>query len=215
MLNFPGICLGTLGSSCIPKKTRLVPHSIVVYVNSTPYCTSIEVEHHRGPCRCECLRNNSSCHDRQQFLPDSCSCQCSPSLSSEKSVCTKSSVHGWDSETCRCVCKHYNSCQAGHSLNTTTCQCQEIASQECSIISNKGSHIYFANLTVMLLVMVMIITTTIFWITYTKRRRRTLHSFNNIYQQATAEDNIVIDGYSIRMSRDQSKSEVSGPVQII
>ena len=26
-------------------------HNIVVYVNATPYCTTIELEHHRGPCR--------------------------------------------------------------------------------------------------------------------------------------------------------------------
>jgi hypothetical protein len=26
-------------------------HNIVVYVNSTPFCTSIDLEHHRGPCR--------------------------------------------------------------------------------------------------------------------------------------------------------------------
>ena len=46
-----GLCLDSLGSSCLPKKTKLELHPITVYVNNTPYCTSIELEHHRGPCR--------------------------------------------------------------------------------------------------------------------------------------------------------------------
>ena len=54
MQNFTlsGLCLDSLGSSCSPKKVRLESHSVVVYVNSTPYCTSIQLQHHRGPCRC-------------------------------------------------------------------------------------------------------------------------------------------------------------------
>ena len=30
---------------------KIEEHNIVVYVNATPYCTTIELEHHRGPCR--------------------------------------------------------------------------------------------------------------------------------------------------------------------
>ena len=30
---------------------KVEEHNIVVYVNATPYCTTIELEHHRGPCR--------------------------------------------------------------------------------------------------------------------------------------------------------------------
>merc|ERR1712165_556520 len=60
-----GLCLNSLGSSCSPKKTKLETHSVVVYVNSTPYCTSIELEHHRGPCKCECPLGPASCTSRQ------------------------------------------------------------------------------------------------------------------------------------------------------
>ena len=112
--------MNSLGSTCTPKRSRLETHSIVVYVNSTPYCTSIELEHHRGPCRCECSLNPSSCQGRQQFLPDSCSCQCLPSLASEKSICNNSSVHRWDSDTCQNTCKHNQNhlCQSGYHFNT-------------------------------------------------------------------------------------------------
>ena len=63
-----GLCLGSLGalfplflssvttssgSDCAPKRTKVEEHSIVVYVNATPYCTKIQLEHHRGPCRCQ------------------------------------------------------------------------------------------------------------------------------------------------------------------
>jgi hypothetical protein len=47
----PGLCLNSLGSECSPKRTKLEQHNIVVYVNATPYCTTIQLEHHRGPCR--------------------------------------------------------------------------------------------------------------------------------------------------------------------
>ena len=39
------------GSDCTPKRTKVEEHKIVVYVNATPYCTTIQLEHHRGPCR--------------------------------------------------------------------------------------------------------------------------------------------------------------------
>ena len=197
LLNFSGICLGSLGSSCIPKKIRLVPQSIVVYVNSTPYCTSILVEHHKGPCHCECLRNASSCHARQQFLPDSCSCQCLPSLGSEKSVCSNSSVHRWDSDTCQCTCKHFNTCQTGHSMNTQNCKCEETSFQECGIRTSAGINVYIINLTVIVLVMLMVIMMTVYWL----RGRRIRNSTNSLYQQAnsdsTGEENFVINEYSI------------------
>jgi len=119
-----GLCLNSLGSTCTPKRSRLETHSIVVYVNSTPFCTSIELEHHRGPCRCECSLNPSSCNERQHFLSDSCSCQCLPSLASEKMMCNNSTLHRWDSDTCQCTCKHNNLCQTGYHFNTNTCQCQ-------------------------------------------------------------------------------------------
>ena len=148
--------MNSLGSTCTPKRSRLETHSIVVYVNSTPYCTSIELEHHRGPCRCECLRNRSSCHARQHLLPDSCSCQCLPSLASEKSVCTNSSVHRWDSDSCQCSCKHNTRCQPGWAINTTTCKCEELTSQQCLMSSRGDANVYMVNVIVLFLVIIII-----------------------------------------------------------
>ena len=98
LFNFSGLCLDSLGSSCLPKKTKLETHPITVYVNSTPYCTSIELEHHRGPCKCDCHLSPSSCNNRQKFLPETCACQCLPILTPEKIACVNSTHHTWNSE---------------------------------------------------------------------------------------------------------------------
>ena len=121
-----GLCLDSLGSSCLPKKTKVEVHPITVYVNSTPYCTSIELEHHRGPCRCECPLGPASCTSRQHFLPSSCSCQCLPRLTRDKLDCLNSSSHTWDSQTCQCSCKNSNSkiCPPGQFFSQDTCQCR-------------------------------------------------------------------------------------------
>ena len=110
-------------------------HAIVVYVNSTPYCTSIELEHHRGPCKCECSLTPSSCSAHQRFLPNSCSCACLPSLASEKRLCQNSSIHMWDSSTCLCACRQTKVCYNGQNFNAKSCQCEQMVlpgKLECS-----------------------------------------------------------------------------------
>merc|ERR1719323_2255105 len=115
-----GLCLNSLGSTCSPKKTKLETHSVVVYVNSTPYCTSIELEHHRGPCRCECDSGPGDCSSRQLWSPGSCSCQCQPSLTLEKLRCSNTSRHVWDNAACQCSCRHVDTCNIGQTFNTDT-----------------------------------------------------------------------------------------------
>ena len=129
-----GLCLNSLGSSCSPKKTKLESHSVVVYVNSTPYCTSIELEHHRGPCRCECDKSPASCDQtRHLWRPDTCTCQCLPGLARDKIRCVNSTRHTWDSDTCECRCKYKHTCgQPGQFWDGDTCSCQ--------------SHVYSGNL---------------------------------------------------------------------
>ena len=128
---FSGLCLNSLGSSCSPKKTKLESHSVVVYVNSTPYCTTIELEHHRGPCRCECPLGPHSCSARQQFLADSCSCHCLPHLARDKLACLNSSAHTWDTEDCQCVCRNTNTCRHGQVFSPDTCSCVENYNVQC------------------------------------------------------------------------------------
>ena len=192
--------MNSQGSSCLPKRTWTETHSIGVYVNNTSFCTSIELEHHRGPCRCECLLDPSSCHARQQFLPDSCSCQCLPSLGSEKSVCSNSSVHRWDSDTCQCTCKHFNTCQTGHSVNTQTCKCQETPYISCSVRSISDDKVHIINL-IVLFSGVIIISTTMYWCVI--RRRVVDQSPQQLFLQskANSEENIVINGYTFTLTR--------------
>lgn len=125
-----GLCLNSLGSNCSPKRTKLEQHNIVVYVNATPYCTTIELEHHRGPCRCECLV--SSCPSpRQTFHPESCSCSCLPSLSQEKQTCSNSSLHRWQPDSCSCQCRSPPlHCVPGLTWSTQACRCQQQELQE-------------------------------------------------------------------------------------
>ena len=131
MVSFTGLCLDSLGSSCLPKKTKVEVHPITVYVNSTPYCTSIELEHHRGPCRCECSLGPASCSARQHFLPDSCSCQCLPHLTRDKLDCLNSTAHTWDSNTCQCSCRHISVYSPGMVFNPATCSCQLAVNTQC------------------------------------------------------------------------------------
>ena len=147
----PGLCLESLGSSCLPKKTRLETYEITVYVNSTPYCTSIELEHHRGPCRCECSLGGHSCSPRQQFSPDSCSCHCLPHLTRDKLACLNSSSHSWDDKECQCVCRNTNTCQQGQVFSTESCSCQAVSRGQCEVggVSLNTHRVYMINIVLM------------------------------------------------------------------
>jgi len=122
-----GLCLNSLGSECRPKRTKVEEHNIVVYVNATPYCTTIELEHHRGPCRCECGQTSCS-SPRHQFQAESCSCSCLPSLTKEKQACSNTTSREWDSSSCSCKCRSSPlECAPGLHWDSSTCLC--VASQ--------------------------------------------------------------------------------------
>ena len=168
-----GLCLDSLGSSCLPKKTKVEVHPITVYVNSTPYCTSIELEHHRGPCRCECPLGPASCTSRQHFLPSSCSCQCLPRLTRDKLECLNSSAHSWDSQACQCSCRRLSVCSPGLVFNPASCSCQLPVSRQCD---QQGGNIntykvYMVNV-ILMGVLVIIIISTIYWLLCKDSSRR-------------------------------------------
>jgi len=125
-----GLCLGSLGSDCTPKRTKVEEHKIVVYVNATPYCTTIQLEHHRGPCRCECSR--TSCPSpRQYFQSDSCSCSCLPTLASEKLACANSTSREWDSSSCSCKCRSSPlECAPGLHWDSSNCRCHSLEQRQ-------------------------------------------------------------------------------------
>ena len=110
-----------------------------MYVNSTPYCTNIELEHHRGPCKCECSLNQASCNKRQIFLPDTCKCQCQPGLTREKIDCVNSTRHIWDIDTCQCTCKNKHTCKYGQYFETDSCMCLEDVRQDCDWMKMKSN----------------------------------------------------------------------------
>ena len=144
-----------------------------MYVNSTPYCTSIELEHHRGPCRCECSLGATSCSARQHFLPDSCSCQCLPHLSRDKLDCLNSTAHIWDSEHCQCSCRQVSVCSPGMVFNPAICSCQLVVSRQCD---HDGGNIntykvYMMNV-ILMGVLVIIIISTIYWLLCKDSSRR-------------------------------------------
>jgi len=175
-----GLCLNSLGSSCSPKKTKLESHSVVVYVNSTPYCTTIELEHHRGPCRCECPLGPHSCSARQQFLADSCSCQCLPHLARDKLACLNSSAHTWDTEDCQCVCRNTNTCRHGQVFSPDTCSCVENhfnGKLECANQTDSPPQLNLYPLLVIIMAVILfllLITSLSFTISYKWRRENNL-----------------------------------------
>ena len=177
-----GLCLDSLGSSCLPKKTKVEVHPITVYVNSTPYCTSIELEHHRGPCRCECSLGPASCSARQHFLPSSCSCQCLPSLTRDKLDCLNSSAHSWDSQSCQCSCRnsHTNSCPPGQFFSHDTCQCRADnynGKLECSNQTEQAPQLNLYPLLVIIMAVILfllLITSLSFTISYRWRRENNI-----------------------------------------
>ena len=50
-------------------------------------CRTIELEHHRSPCRCACLRSAADCAPRQRFDPSKCACHCDQSHNQDKYNC--------------------------------------------------------------------------------------------------------------------------------
>ena len=175
-------------------------HSIVVYVNSTPYCTNIELEHHRGPCKCECSLTPSACTERQRFLSNSCSCACLPSLASEKRHCHNSSIHMWDSDTCQCICRQNNICLTGQYFNTETCQCEQSVLSgklECSNQTgiNPSLNLYPVLVIVMAVILFLLLVTSLSF-TISTRWRSNSHQLRPLEPQPKA--------YTITLCSNQS-----------
>ena len=229
-----GLCLDSLGSSCIPKKIKLETHPITVYVNATPYCTSIELEHHRGPCKCECGLNPGSCNSRQHFLSDTCTCQCLPHLTREKVTCLNSTRHVWDSDTCQCTCKHITVCNHGQRFDANTCECRDMYRATCDNTVNTSLTTYKVYLMNVILmgVLVIIVVISIYWLACKNGKRRSqvsnskyfskifkchflqLRYSNNIYHQAAdtdlgGEENIIIGPcrYSLNIAAARDKTD--------
>ena len=126
---------------------------------------------------------------------------CLPSLGSEKSVCSNSSVHRWYSDNCQCTCKHFNTCQAGHSVNAQTCKCQDTPSQFCSLDNAYNAKVYLINLTVLFFVIILI-STSLYWLVI--KGRITSYSPNQLClqpgTQTLGKETEVMEGYTFTLA---------------
>ena len=115
---FSGLCLERPGCECVPKKTRQVKINIVMGVNSSStlqVCSSIDIEEHRGPCKCKCMIKQ--CHYNQVFNRDLCQCNCKDSFAVLKRDCLTNgggrATNFWDDDSCSCKCRPRR-CVKGH-----------------------------------------------------------------------------------------------------
>ncbi|XP_023334974.1 vascular endothelial growth factor C [Eurytemora carolleeae] len=141
-----GVCLEKSGFSChARKKPKLVSHEVVLYsLNGTQVCRNIELEHHKGPCRCSCQLIAAECGPAQTFDSNECRCTCSRDMNPAKYQCAQSIGRIWDDRLCSCECV-IQQCQVGERLDQITCKCIQIPTS-CQLSpvsieeSNLGAH---------------------------------------------------------------------------
>jgi len=76
LYRFLGLCLERPGCECVPKKRRHVQVEVIVGTNSSIsgfLCSTMQVEEHRGPCRCKC--SLTACHYRKVLDEQACLCR--------------------------------------------------------------------------------------------------------------------------------------------
>jgi len=122
-----GVCLEKAGFSChSKKKPKLVSHDVVLYsLNGTQVCRTIELEHHKGPCRCSCQLTVGDCGPAQLFDPDECRCTCNKNKNPDKYQCAQRPGRVWDERLCSCVCLKHD-CPAGEKQDPATCRCLQV-----------------------------------------------------------------------------------------
>jgi len=128
-----GVCLDKVGETCLPKrKPKVVSHEVVLYsINGTQVCRHIELEHHRSPCRCNCLLAPGDCGQNQVFSTSSCSCSCDRSANAAKYSCALDPRRLWDNRKCACICRVV--CLPGQELDSQSCSCHTVVQPSCSV----------------------------------------------------------------------------------
>ena len=103
-------------------------------------CRSIELEHHRSPCRCSCLLKAEDCSVEQRFDPGQCGCSCEQKHNLAKYRCALDPARQWDETRCGCVCRRV--CPPGQELKSSSCSCAPVTIATCSIspVSLATSH---------------------------------------------------------------------------
>jgi len=136
-----GVCVNSAGLTCHPKKKpKIISHEVVLYnANGTQVCRHVQLEHHKGPCKCSCQLSSSDCSPSQVFSESGCSCHCHKSSNSAKYDCALDIKKIWDDRQCACVCK--TKCLVGLELDLHLCICMDMMSS-CSIspLHFEGAH---------------------------------------------------------------------------
>ena len=88
-------------------------------------CRQIELEQHKGPCRCSCQETEASCLPHQVWSQTNCQCQCPPSDGPAKYQCARDNSRQWDDVLCSCQCRDSARCPPGQEVEPDTCQCRE------------------------------------------------------------------------------------------
>lgn len=81
--------------------------SLLIF-SSLPF---IQVEEHKGPCRCQCSVLN--CHYNKLFDEAACACRCRAEFADLKRACATDYERVWREESCTCECKA-RICVSGH-----------------------------------------------------------------------------------------------------
>ena len=95
-------------------------------------CRQIELEQHKGPCRCSCQQSAGDCLTGQVWSEANCQCQCPPSDGTAKYQCALDPLRQWDDRLCSCVCRRPAPCPPGRTLDPESCGCGEEVAQ-CSV----------------------------------------------------------------------------------
>jgi len=136
-----GVCVNSAGLTCHPKKKpKIIAHEVVLYnSNGTQVCRHVELEHHKGPCKCSCQLSNADCSPRQVFSESQCSCHCDKASNADKYSCALDLKKYWDDRQCACLCK--TKCPIGLELDFDLCICKDMMSS-CSIspLHFEGAH---------------------------------------------------------------------------
>ncbi|TRY68701.1 hypothetical protein TCAL_15106 [Tigriopus californicus] len=142
-----GLCLERPGCECQPKRKKYTKVDIIVGTNSSAtfqLCSTVQIEEHRGPCRCKCTLTN--CHYNKVFDEDQCLCRCKSEFANLKSSCMKDFEREWDEESCTCRCRA-RMCVSGHYQDRATCQCKPLETS-CSAIAtaiDAGASVHHQN----------------------------------------------------------------------
>ncbi|XP_059223397.1 uncharacterized protein LOC106088750 isoform X2 [Stomoxys calcitrans] len=116
-------CCNTPLLSCQPTKTEIVNYQVTRYSPTAHGIKSngfdvIPVEQHLE-CKCDCRVKAKDCNAFQIY--EDCQCHCPNTDAQDK--CHELEHKEWDGNSCRCVCRHRETCTTGTYYDENQCKC--------------------------------------------------------------------------------------------